>query len=108
MNKVRKAFSIYLKPEKAEEYIKRHNPIWPELEEELKKYGINNYSIFLHPNSKYLFGYYEVEDENLLEEMGKSEVCIKWWKYMTEVLVCSNETDEKGKEDLLTEVFHLD
>ena len=108
MNKARKAFLIDLQPEKAEEYINRHNPIWPELEKELKKYGVNNYSIFLHPDNEYLFGYYEVEDEVLFSEMSKSEVCIKWWKYMTEVLVCGNETDEKGKEDLLLEIFHLD
>lgn len=108
MNKIRKAFLIYLQPEKAEEYIKRHSPIWPELKKELKKHGVSNYSIFLHPNNKYLFGYYEVEDEKLLERMKESEVCIKWWKYMIEVLICKNENEDKGEEDVLQEIFHLD
>jgi L-rhamnose mutarotase len=107
MNKIRKAFLIYLQAEKAEEYIKRHNPIWPELEKELKKYGVSNYSIFLHPNNKYLFGYYEVEDESLFDRIEESEVCVKWWKYMTEVLICNSKNDEKAIEDILQEIFHL-
>ena len=30
------------------EYEARHSPIWSELEETLKDYGVSTYSIFLH------------------------------------------------------------
>jgi len=42
------------------EYEKRHNPIWPELEKVLKDHGVSNYSIFLHPATRQLFGYAEI------------------------------------------------
>jgi L-rhamnose mutarotase len=105
---IRKAFLIYAQPGKAGEYQKRHNRIWPELEKELKKYGVSNYSIFLHQETDQLFGYFEVENEVLFNKMGESEVCQHWWKYMTEVLVCDSENSPKAKEDVLTIVFHLD
>ncbi len=46
-----------------EEYERRHNPIWPELEKVLKDYGVSNYSIFLHPETRQLFGYAEIHSE---------------------------------------------
>ena len=32
------------------EYTKRHNPIWPELEDVLRDHGVWTYSIFAHPD----------------------------------------------------------
>lgn len=104
----RKAFLIESNPGLSEEYKKRHNPIWPELKQELKKHGVCNYSIFLHENSESLFGYFEVEDEALFEKLGESEVMQQWWEYMTEVLVCESDQSLKAKEEMLSEVFHLD
>ena len=42
------------------EYERRHRPIWAELEAVLKAYGSHNYSIFLHPQTRQLFGYVEI------------------------------------------------
>lgn len=36
---------------------------WPELEKVLKDHGVSNYSIFLHPETRQLFGYAEIENE---------------------------------------------
>jgi L-rhamnose mutarotase len=105
---VRKAFLIYAQPGMAEEYQRRHNPIWEDLKKELKKHGVANYSIYLHKDSDQLFGYFEIENEELFNKIGESEVCQHWWKYMTEVLVSESEDSPKAKEDILTEVFHLD
>ncbi len=44
---------------KLDEYIKRHNEIWPELVDVLKQAGIKNYTIWNVDNT--LFGYYECE-----------------------------------------------
>ena len=108
MDTIRKAFLIYSQPGKSGEYQRRHNQIWPDLKKELKEHGVSNYSIFLHENSEYLFGYFEIDDEALFNKIGESPVCQQWWKYMTEVLVCESDNSPKAIEDMLTEVFHLD
>ena len=96
------------KPGMAAEYEKRHNPIWADLEAALKAHGASNYSIFLHEPTGQLFGYVEIEDEAKFARIAETDVCRRWWRYMTEVLVCENNDSPKGKEEPLREVFHLD
>ncbi len=104
---IRKAFLIHAKPGMAVEYQKRHHPIWSELKEVLKDHGISNYSIFLHKSTDALFCYLEIQDEAKFALLAETEVCQKWWRYMTEVLVCDNDQRVKAEEDELTEVFYL-
>ena len=105
---IRKAFLIQAKPGMTGEYQKRHNPIWPEMKDVLKKYGVSNYSIFLHEETDSLFGYLEIEDEDIFRRIGEEEVCRRWWKYMKEVLVSESDESHMAKEVILKEVFHLD
>ena len=42
---IRKAFVMQVNPDAHEEYQRRHNPIWPELEAVLKSHGAHNYVI---------------------------------------------------------------
>jgi L-rhamnose mutarotase len=105
---VRKAFVIQAKPGMATEYERRHNPIWPELEETLKRHGVRNYSIFLREDTGELFGYLEVEDEARFQMIAETNVCRRWWRYMTEVLVSERADSPKANEETLSEVFHLD
>jgi L-rhamnose mutarotase len=104
---LRKAFVIQAKPGMAPEYQRRHNPIWPELEAALKTHGVSNYSIFLREETGELFGYLEVEDEARFQRIAENEVCRRWWRYMTEVLVSEHADSPKAKEEMLQEVFHL-
>jgi len=105
---IRKAVLFQAKPGMAAEYERRHNPIWPDLEKALKSHGASNYSIFLHEKTGMLFGYVEIEDEDRFLRIAETEVCRRWWRYMTEVLVCEGDDSPKGKEESLKEVFHLD
>ena len=105
---VRKAFVIQAKLGMAAEYQHRHNPIWPELAEALKCHGVSNYSIFLREDTGELFGYVEVADEALFQKIAKTDVCQRWWRYMTEVLVSERADSPKAKEEMLKEVFHWD
>ena len=50
--KIRQAFVMSVNPGAKEEYEKRHNPIWPELEKVLKDHAVSNYSIFLHRETR--------------------------------------------------------
>ncbi len=91
---------------KKEEYVKRHNEIWPELVEVLKAAGICNYSIWNVGNE--LFGYYECEKgvEYAARVQAQSAVVDKWNEYMKDVM--RMEMDEKtGAQPLMKQVFEL-
>ena len=53
----RVAFKMKLFKGYEEEYKKRHDELWPELEALLKETGISDYSIFLDEETNSLFGY---------------------------------------------------
>lgn len=102
---IRKAFKMKVYSEQVAEYIRRHNPIWPELETVLKEHGANNYSIFLDSESNYLFAYVEIVSEQKWNAIAQTEICQKWWKYMSDLM--ETNTDDSPVSAELTEVFHL-
>ena len=61
----RKGFKMFLYPGMAQEYEKRHNELWPEMKDMIRAHGGHNYSIYLDPETNVLYGYLEVEDEEL-------------------------------------------
>lgn len=103
---IRKAFAMQVNPHKHEEYEKRHNPIWTELEATLKAHGVHNYSIFLHPETDRLFAYVEVEDESRWESIANTAICGKWWAYMCDIMLSNPDNSPCSEE--LQEVFHID
>jgi L-rhamnose mutarotase len=104
--KIRKAFVMSVNAGAEAEYEKRHNPIWPELEKVLKDHGVSNYSIFLHPETRQLFGYAEIENEEQWASIASTEVCQKWWKQNVEIM--PTNPDHSPVSALLREVFHLE
>lgn len=104
--KIRKAFVMSLNTGTEEEYEKRHSPIWPELEKVLKDHGVSNYSIFLHPETRQLFGYAEIESEERWAAIASSPICQKWWHHMSDIM--SSNPDKSPVSLGLREVFHLD
>jgi L-rhamnose mutarotase len=102
---IRKAFVMEVHRDQHDEYHRRHNPIWPELEAVLKSHGAHNYSIFLHPSTSQLFAYVEVEDLSRWQQIADSEVCQKWWKYMRDLMPSNEDSSPIATE--LPEVFHL-
>src|ERR1700693_250494 len=83
---IRKCFVMQLNQGAEEEYRRRHDPIWSELEETLRAHGVHNYSIFLHPQTRQLFAYAEIEDEARWNAIAKTSICQKWWKHMGDVM----------------------
>ncbi len=88
------------------EYERRHQPIWPELEDVLKAHGVHNYSIFLDAATRQLFGYVEVEDEARWAAIAQTDVCRRWWKHMRELMPANPDNSPVATE--LREVFHLE
>ncbi len=103
---IRKAFVMQVNPDQHEEYERRHNPIWKELEEALRARGAHNYSIFLDEETSQLFGYVEVEDEERWDSVAGTDICRKWWAYMKDVMPTNPDNSPKTKP--LREVFHMD
>jgi len=103
---IRKAFVMSVNAGSESEYARRHQPIWKELEDVLKAHGAHNYSIFLHPDTRQLFGYVEIEDEARWDAIARTEVCQRWWKHMADVMPSNPDNSPVSLE--LKEVFHLD
>ena len=100
------AWKAILKEGKKDEYIRRHDEIWPELVEVLKNAGIENYSIWLVGNE--LFGYYECSKGIAFagKMQAESPVVDKWNEFMKDVM--DMPIDEKrGAQPLLEQVFEL-
>lgn len=102
---LRKAFVLSVNPGFELVYERRHNPIWPELEETLKFHGVHNYSIYLHPETRQLFAYVEIEDEARWAALASTEVCQRWWLHMAELM--PSHSDNSPVALPLKEVFHL-
>lgn len=102
----RKAFVMSVRRGYEAEYERRHNPIWPELEKALREHGVHSYSIFLHPETRQLFAYVEVEDEARWNAIAETEICRSWWAYMKEIM--PSNPDNSPISQPLREVFHID
>lgn len=102
---MRKTFVMQLKPDCEAEYTKRHNDLWPDLEQTLKSHGVHNYSISLHPETNQLFAYVEIECETRWQAISETEICRKWWSYMGEIMETNEDSSPKSIE--LNELFHL-
>lgn len=103
---IRKAFVMSVNAGQEKEYARRHQPIWADLAAVLTAHGVHNYSIFLDPPTRQLFGYVEIEDEARWNAIARTEVCRRWWKHMCDVMPSNPDHSPVSKE--LTEVFHLD
>ena len=103
---IRKAFLVSVNPDAHAEYEIRHRPIWDDLAEILKRHGVANYSIFLDDETSQLFGYVEIESEELWRSIAETEECRLWWAYMRDIMPTNDDNSPVSRE--LKEVFHLD
>lgn len=103
---MQKAFKMKLFPGMEQEYESRHNQLWPEMREIIHAYGGKNYSIFLDRDTNVLYGYIEIEDEELWRKGADTEINRKWWDYMADIME-TNEDNSPVSVDL-KQVFHLD
>lgn len=102
---MRIAFKMSVHPKRVDEYVDRHNPIWPELESVLKEHGVKTYSIFLDKDTNSLFAYAEVEDRAEWERIAETDVCRRWWEYMAPLMQTNEDLSPRALE--LDEVFHV-
>lgn len=93
-----------LLPGKRDEYVRRHDEIWPEMKETLEQAGIVNYTIWRCGDE--LFGYYECEKgaAYAAKVQAESPVVDRWNAYMRDVMVMDFDP-ETGTAVALEKVF---
>ena len=101
----RLAFKMHLNEGQKDLYIKRHNEIWPELSKLLKESGVSEYSIFLDEETNTLFAFQKVTGKGGSQDLGKTEIVKKWWKFMADIMMVNPDNSPVSKE--LEEVFYL-
>jgi len=91
-----------------DEYVRRHEQVWPEMLEALHETGWTNYSLFLDRSDGTLFGYFETPDlEKANSGMASREINEKWQADMAPFFVAleGKRPDEGFLQ--LEEVFYL-
>lgn len=102
----RKGFKMKLYPGMEAEYEKRHNELWPEMQDMIHEYGGKNYTIFLDRETLVLYGYIEVEDPAKWDESADTAINRKWWDFMADIMETNPDNSPVSVD--LHEVFHLD
>jgi len=102
----RHAWAMRIKPGREAEYKKRHDEIWPELKDELRKAGVSDYTIYLDSKTNTLFAYQYLSDDAANDLLPQKEIVKKWWHMMKDVM--ETNPDESPVSDALTEMFHMD
>lgn len=101
----RVCFTLQVRPDRLEEYRRRHARVWPEMLQALQGNGWHDYSLFLREDGL-LVGYLLTDDfAAALAAMDATEVNARWQADMAGFF-------ETGRPDqhmhVLDEVFHLE
>lgn len=91
------AFTLCLRGS-ADEYRRRHDEIWPEMETALRSVGVIEYEIYLAPDGETLFAWMRRRRDHTFGDIRKLDVWKRWQGHMADLLV----TDGPGplKHDL--------
>ena len=104
----RVGFILKVKEALIDEYTRRHEEVWPEMLEALRRSGWHNYSLFMRPDGT-LFGYFETPTSlaDAVEAMSGEDVNARWQAEMTSFFEGTGGPADQKMEELV-EVFHLD
>lgn len=101
-----KTFKMQLYKGMEAEYEKRHNELWPEMIDMIHEHGGKNYTIALDPETLTLYGYIEIEDEELWSKGADTAINRKWWDFMADIMETNPDNSPVSKD--LKVLFHLD
>jgi L-rhamnose mutarotase len=101
-------FQLQVRPDQVEEYVRRHQAVWPEMRAALAESGWHNYSLFISPPGT-VVGYLECDDfEAARRAMERTEVNARWQADMAPFF--QDLTGRRADEEIapLQEIFHLE
>ncbi len=99
------AFKMQLNPGCRDEYIARHDAIWPELVALLMDAGISDYSIHLDEATNVLFAVLWRRGDHAMDSLPAAKVMQKWWAHMADIM--ATNPDGSPVAVPLTPVFHM-
>jgi L-rhamnose mutarotase len=99
------AFRMNLFPGFEAEYEKRHDEIFPELAQALKDAGVSDYTIWLDPETRHLFGILTRSDDHTMDALPDTEIMKRWWAHMADIM--ETHPDNVPVQVPLRRVFHL-
>lgn len=104
----RVGFILKVKEDLIDSYKRRHEDVWPEMQDALRRTGWHNYSLFMRDDGM-LFGYFETPESfaAALAGMSAEEVNERWQKEMEPFFEGTGGPADRQMEELV-EVFHLD
>lgn len=103
----RVCFLLRVKPDRVEEYRRRHRDVWPAMQQALRETGWGNYSLFLADDGL-LVGYLETPSWHAaLAGMAEREVNAAWQAEMAEYFTALDGSRPDEAMLRLDEVFHL-
>lgn len=104
----RVGFVLKVKEELIDEYKRRHEAVWPEMLDALRRTGWHDYTLFMRRDGT-LFGYFETPESfaQALEGMSHEEVNARWQEEMAPFFEGTGSQADTMMEELV-EVFHLD
>ncbi len=103
----RVCFTARVRPDRLDEYIERHQAVWPGMRAALTEAGWHNYSLFLTEDGL-LIGYLETDDFDAARAaMARTEVNAAWQAGMAPFF--EGDGDQRPDEGFrrIGEIFHL-
>ena len=96
----------HVQPGKKDEYIRKHDEIWPEMVELMRTAGMRNYSIWSQGDE--LIGYYEFDGMDKKQKVYKEhqDVLDRWTAYMGGIM--EMDRDENGVVLVYKQVFLME
>ena len=100
-------FRLHVRPERIEEYTRRHAEVWPEMRAALSESGWRNYALFLSGDGE-LTGYVECDDFDAAQAaMAATEVNARWPREMADFFdALGDDLPDEGIRPV-PEIFHL-
>ena len=93
----RVCFEMRFDPDRLDEYVQRHEAVWPELQDALKRCGWRNYSLFLRRDGRAV-GYFEADGgatfEDCCARMAREPVNARWQREMAQFTPAGEKPDE--------------
>ena len=97
-------FALQVRPDRLDEYRKRHAAVWPDMLEALAASGWRDYSLFLRTDGL-LVGYLVTDDfEAAQRALAQTEASRRWEASMADFFIDTTAEDKQP----LDEVFHLE
>ncbi len=88
---MKRAFKMKIYNDQKDEYVKRHENVFSELEELFKNAKVKDYTIWHDADTNQLFGYLDVEDDEAWDAIAKTDVCQRWWEHMSDIMFTNSD-----------------